>query len=99
MKKHTTEQIVRKLREGEVLAAQGKGIAEIRQALEVSSKNYHRWKKKYEQLGNDSVRRSSAGQICANACIAPSQATRTRRKSSGRVSRQRYGGIGDMARR
>ena len=46
MKKHTTEQIIRKLREGEVIAAQGKGVAEVCQALEISSQTYHRWKKR-----------------------------------------------------
>ncbi len=57
MKKHTTEQIIRKLREGEVMAAQGKGIAEVCQALEISSQTYDRWKKRYGQLDRDDVRR------------------------------------------
>ena len=62
MKKHTTEQIIRKLREGEVQAANGKGIAEICQALEVSAQTYHRWKKRYGQLDGDDVRR------CERSC-------------------------------
>ena len=57
MKKHTTEQIIRKLREGEVMAAQSKGIAEVCQALEISAQTYHRWKKRYGQLDRDDVRR------------------------------------------
>lgn len=57
MKKHTTEQIIRKLREAEVMAAQGKGTAEICQALEVSSQTYHRWKKRYGRLEGDEVRK------------------------------------------
>ena len=57
MKKHTTEQIIRKLREGEAMAGQGKGIAEVCQALEISAQTYHRWKKRYGQLGRDDVRR------------------------------------------
>ena len=57
MKQHTTEQIIRKLREGEVMAAQGKGIAEVCQALEISAQTYHRWKKRYGQLDGDDVRR------------------------------------------
>ncbi len=36
MKKHTTDQIIRKLREAEALSSQGKGTAEICQALEIS---------------------------------------------------------------
>ena len=57
MKKHTIEQIIHKLREGEVMAAQGKGIAEVCQALEISAQTYHRWKKRYGQLDRDDVRR------------------------------------------
>lgn len=57
MKKHKTEQIIRKLREGEVMAAQGKGIAEVCQALEISAQTYHRWKKRYGQLDRDDIRR------------------------------------------
>ena len=57
MKKHTTEQIIRKLREAEVLTAQGKGTAEICQALEISSQTYHRWKARYGRLDGDEARR------------------------------------------
>ena len=57
MKKHTTEQIIRKLREAEVLAAQGKGTAEICQALEISGQTYHRWKARYGRLDGDDARR------------------------------------------
>ena len=56
MKKHTTDQIIRKLREAEVLASQGKGVAEISQALEVSSQTYHRWKTRYGRLDGDEAR-------------------------------------------
>lgn len=57
MKKHTTEQIIRKLREGETLAASGKTVAEVCQALEISTQTYHRWMKKYGRMGSDDVRR------------------------------------------
>ena len=57
MKKHTTEQIIRKLREGEALEAQGKGVAEICQALEISSQTYLRWRKRYGGLAGDDARR------------------------------------------
>jgi putative transposase len=57
MKKHTTEQIIRKLREAEVLASQGKEVAAICQALEISSQTYHRWKARYGRLDGDEARR------------------------------------------
>lgn len=57
MKKHTTEQIVRKLREAEVLGSRGKGVAEICQALAISTQTYHRWMKRYGRLEGDDIRR------------------------------------------
>ena len=57
MKKHTTEQIIRKLREAEVLASQGKDTAVICQALEISSQTYHRWKARYGRLDGDEAKR------------------------------------------
>ena len=35
-RKHTTEQVIRKLREGERLAAEGKNVAEVARELEIS---------------------------------------------------------------
>ena len=57
MKKHTTEQIIRKLREAEVLANQGKDTAAICQALEISSQTYHRWKARFGRLDGDEAKR------------------------------------------
>ena len=57
MKKHTTDQIIRKLREAEVLASQGKEVAAICQALEISSQTYHRWKARYGRLDGDEAKR------------------------------------------
>ena len=57
MKKHTTEQIIRKLREAEVLASQGKKTAAICQALEISAQTYHRWKSRYGRLDGDDAKR------------------------------------------
>jgi putative transposase len=57
MKKHTTERIIRRLREAEVLASQGKEVAAICQALEISSQTYHRWKARYGRLDGDEAKR------------------------------------------
>jgi putative transposase len=57
MKKHTAEQIIRKLREAEVLASQGKDTAAICQALEISSQTYHRWRARYGRLDGDEAKR------------------------------------------
>lgn len=39
----TTEQIINKLREAEVLVSQGKTIEEICRALGISDQTYYRW--------------------------------------------------------
>src|SRR3712207_1958278 len=45
--RHTPEQIVRKLREGERLLNEGKDLAEVLRHLEVSEQTWHRWRNQY----------------------------------------------------
>ena len=42
--RHTAEQIIRKLKTTDQLLAQGKSVADVCRALEVSQPTYHRWK-------------------------------------------------------
>lgn len=49
-RRYTTEQIIRKLREGDVLLSQGKSPEEIAKALEISKQTYYRWRKEYGGL-------------------------------------------------
>jgi len=49
-RKHTPEQIVRKLREGGRLIAEGKSLAEAAKALEISDYTYLRWRNQYGGL-------------------------------------------------
>jgi transposase-like protein len=46
-RKHTPEQIVRKLREGERLLGEGQDLAEVAKALEISEATFHRWRNQY----------------------------------------------------
>ncbi len=46
-RRHTPEQIIRKLREAERMAGEGKGLAEIAKALEISEQTLHRWRSQY----------------------------------------------------
>jgi transposase-like protein len=46
-KKHTPEQIIRKLREAEALLSEGQGLAEVCQRLAVSEATFHRWRNQY----------------------------------------------------
>jgi transposase-like protein len=49
-RKHTPEQIVRKLREGERMIAEGKSVGEVAKALEISDYTYVRWRSQYGGL-------------------------------------------------
>ena len=49
-KKHSAEEIIRKLREAEVLLAQGKQLPEVCRILCVSQQTYFRWRKEYGGL-------------------------------------------------
>ncbi len=46
-KRHSAEQIVRKLQEADRLLNAGKSVSHVFQALEVSEATYHRWRNQY----------------------------------------------------
>jgi putative transposase len=46
-RKHTPEQIVRKLREGDRLLGEGNDLAEVAKQLEISEATFHRWRNQY----------------------------------------------------
>ncbi len=56
----TTEQIISKLREAEVLLSQGKSTAEVCRSLNVSEQTYYRWRKEYGGIGTEQVHRLKA---------------------------------------
>ncbi len=55
-KKHTPEQIIRKLREAERLKAEGKDLSHVCQELGVSEQTYYRWKNQYEGMDVDQAK-------------------------------------------
>jgi transposase-like protein len=55
-RKHTPEQIVRKLREGERMIAEGKSVGEVAKALEISDYTYLRWRNHYGGLKADDAK-------------------------------------------
>ena len=57
--RHSSEQIIAKLREAEVLLGQGKPIAEVCKRLEVTEQTYYRWRKKYGGMKTEQARRLS----------------------------------------
>ena len=46
-KRHTPEQIVKKLRDAEAMRNAGKELSVILQTLEISEATYHRWQNQY----------------------------------------------------
>ncbi len=56
-RRHTPDQIVRKLREADRLLAEGQAVPEVAKALEISEQTYHRWRKQYGGLKADEAKR------------------------------------------
>ena len=56
-KRHTPEQIIRKLREAEVALAQGQTTAEVAQKLSITEQTYYRWRKEFGGLRLDQAKR------------------------------------------
>jgi len=56
-KRYTTEEIIRKLREADVLLGQGNGVMEVIRQLGVSDVTYSRWRKEYGGMKVDQAKR------------------------------------------
>lgn len=56
-KRHSAEQIIRKLREAEAMLAVGKTIGQVVQTLEVSEQTYHRWRNQYGGMKAEEAKR------------------------------------------
>ncbi len=59
-KRHTPEQIVRKLREADALLSGGAGVADVCTKLGVSEATYHRWRRKYEGMEIQALKKLKA---------------------------------------
>jgi transposase-like protein len=55
-RKHTPEQIVRKLREADRLLGEGHPIAEVAKTLEISEQTFHRWRNQYGGMKADEAK-------------------------------------------
>ena len=56
-RRHTPEQIVRKLREAERMQAEGADIATVAKHLEISEQTFHRWRNQYGGMKADDAKR------------------------------------------
>jgi len=55
-RRHTPEQIVRLLAEGEKLLGEGKTIDEVARHLEITESTWHRWKNQYGGMKADDAK-------------------------------------------
>ena len=56
-RRHTPEQVIRKLAEGDKLLAEGKTIEEVARHLEVSEQTWYRWRNQYGGMKADDAKR------------------------------------------
>ncbi len=56
-RKHSDDQIIRKLREAEVALAQGRSVKGVCRQLEVTEQTYYRWRKEFGGLQIDQAKR------------------------------------------
>ena len=56
-KRYAAEEIIGKLREAEVVLAQGESVAQVARRLGVSEPTYYRWRREYGWLRVDQAKR------------------------------------------
>ena len=56
-KRHSPEQIVQKLRDGDAMLNAGKPVSEVVQHLGVSEQTYYRWKNQYGGMKSEEAKR------------------------------------------
>jgi len=56
-KRHSAEEIVAKLRQADVLLAQGQTVADVARVLGVTETTYYRWRSEFGGLKGDQVKR------------------------------------------
>jgi len=56
-RRHTPEQIIRKLREAERMLGEGKTVPEVAKTMEVSEATFHRWRNQFGGMKADDAKR------------------------------------------
>jgi transposase-like protein len=56
-RRHTPDQIIRKLAEGEKLLGQGQDLEEVTRHLEITESTWHRWRNLYGGMKVDDAKR------------------------------------------
>jgi putative transposase len=56
-KRHSAEQIIRKLREADMMLAAGQTIGQVVQTLAISEQTFHRWRNQYGGMKAEEAKR------------------------------------------
>jgi transposase-like protein len=56
-RRHTPDQVIRKLAEGEKRLAQGQDLEEVTRYLEITESTWHRWRNQYGGMKVDDAKR------------------------------------------
>jgi putative transposase len=56
-RRHTPEQVIRKLAEGEKLLAEGQDLASVVRQLEITESTWHRWRNQYGGMKADDAKK------------------------------------------
>ncbi len=62
-KRHSPEQVIRKLRDADRMLSEGKEIGAVCRALEVSEATFHRWRNQYGGMKGNEAKRLKELQI------------------------------------
>jgi transposase len=88
-RRHTAEQIVRKLREADRLLAVGMEVPEVAKVLEVSEQTYHRWRAQYGGMQADDVKRLKGARARERAAEASGRGQGAGNLALREISRER----------
>jgi putative transposase len=58
--RHSTEQIIEKLRQADVALGKGQKVPEVCKALEITEQTYYRWRQKYGGMAPEMTRQLRA---------------------------------------
>ena len=90
-KRHTPEQVVRKLTQADRMLAVGKDIADVCRELQVSEQTYYRWRREiHYRRDADRRARSCCRRTCMPLCAALRQRARAGVHGDGRVGGHPY---------
>ena len=58
--RHTTDQIIEKLRQADIALGKGQKVPEVCKALEIAEQTYYRWRQKYGGMAPEMTRQLRA---------------------------------------